>query len=297
MIWKSPVYQFVIPNKQGSSSKRMYKQVLIDVTDSAPSFSEPKETLATVLDEVIKLAKNKPIIDFGAGKLRNTIYLLKKSKTVCPVEFKEMQKKTKQGREMYKEAEKYKSRLIKLTFPQEIKTVYLTDDKLHFLISIKNISGRTRFGKIPILCRYGIEFGNPSFIKIFNIKSLEPDRITGFGLDVPSKIEGNIMITIPSLGTMESLNDIADEVIESRAQHAPFEVICAFRLMDKGLWWEQNKREERLTKSIKDAIMQEIDNMIKTRMSEQGFKEAVAEEIVKQFDTKPLPEKKPHYLG
>jgi hypothetical protein len=69
-----------------------YKLVLIDVTDSVPPHLETKKLMGTVLDEACNLLRNKPkILDFGAGKLRNTIYLLEKGYDVDAVEFKNIQ--------------------------------------------------------------------------------------------------------------------------------------------------------------------------------------------------------------
>jgi len=137
MIWQSPFYQFIIPNKQ-NAKKYPYKQIIIDVTDSAPPFPDPKETLASVLDEVVRYAKDKPIIDFGAGKLRNTIYLLKKRKTVCPIEFEQIHTKTKQGKEMYEEAQNYRSNLKKLTFPHQFFSSSMKSN-LCLLVNVCNI--------------------------------------------------------------------------------------------------------------------------------------------------------------
>jgi hypothetical protein len=62
----------------------------MDVTESVPPFDSPKETLTSVLDQVLKiLPKNSMILDFGAGKLRNTIYLLENGYNVRAVEFAE----------------------------------------------------------------------------------------------------------------------------------------------------------------------------------------------------------------
>ena len=57
---------------------------------SAPSFATPGKTLESAFREVIAatgFGKKALILDFGAGKLRNTLYLLQKGYRVCAVEF------------------------------------------------------------------------------------------------------------------------------------------------------------------------------------------------------------------
>ena len=92
MIWKTPIYRFRIPEDDNSESENL-KEIVIDVTGSAPPFTEPSDVLKEVLQEIFKLdsfKKVETVLEFGAGKLKNIPFLLKQNKKVCAVEFKEL---------------------------------------------------------------------------------------------------------------------------------------------------------------------------------------------------------------
>jgi hypothetical protein len=117
LIWKSPIYRFVVEDEFDQSEEQSYKEIYIDVTDSAPSFDEPKEHMRNVFDKVLKLLPKHPsILDFGAGKLRNTIHFLKEGCNVAAVEFKELGEKTDHAKKMYKQAYEYDT-FEELVFP------------------------------------------------------------------------------------------------------------------------------------------------------------------------------------
>jgi hypothetical protein len=84
-IWKQPTYRFTLPE---SGKLQPY---YFDVTDSA-KLTETKGALATCLDWVIeKTQKRHPrILDFGAGRLRNSLYMLEKGHPVTAVEFEKL---------------------------------------------------------------------------------------------------------------------------------------------------------------------------------------------------------------
>ncbi len=64
---------------------------MIDVTHSIPPFNETKKQMSKVFDRVCELISKKDLIlDFGAGKLRNTIYFLEKGYNVNAVEFEKI---------------------------------------------------------------------------------------------------------------------------------------------------------------------------------------------------------------
>lgn len=81
-IWLQPTYRFTLP--EGNQLRPYY----FDVTKSAVLF-ETKGDLAQNLDWAVdKTGKRHPkILEFGAGRLRNTIYLLEKGHPVTAVEF------------------------------------------------------------------------------------------------------------------------------------------------------------------------------------------------------------------
>jgi SAM-dependent methyltransferase len=139
LIWKTPVYNFIIPDRVEDTGKRRYKEIWIDVTDSVPPFDSPKDTLSSVFDQVIdRLPKKSTILDFGAGKLRNTIYFLKKGYNVRAVEFQKTQLGSTQAKEMHEKAQSYGEQFDKLVFPHEF-----FESKLKFnlvlLVNVANI--------------------------------------------------------------------------------------------------------------------------------------------------------------
>src|SRR5689334_587934 len=139
LIWKTSIYRFVIPDNLNRSNTKRYKEVWIDVTDSVPPFDSPKDTLGSVLDNVLeKIPSNSVILDFGAGKLRNTIYLLDKGYNVRAVEFEKTQHASKQSKDMYQKALSYSGQFDKLVFPHEFFQSDLKFD-LVILINVANI--------------------------------------------------------------------------------------------------------------------------------------------------------------
>ena len=88
-MWKTPIYKFRIPENEDPEK---LKEIVIDVTGSAPPFKEPSESLKEVLTEIFDSKKIETVLEFGAAKLKNIPYILKQGKTVCAVEFKELTK-------------------------------------------------------------------------------------------------------------------------------------------------------------------------------------------------------------
>lgn len=74
--WSDPYYRYVLPSRPGT----------IDVTGSIPNFDNEVDGLSDVVAE-FRRRGFKRICDFGAGKLRNTLYLLRKGFKVWAVEF------------------------------------------------------------------------------------------------------------------------------------------------------------------------------------------------------------------
>jgi hypothetical protein len=139
IIWKSPVYHFVIPSLLSDSDGQSFKDIFIDVTDSVPPFDDPKDKLSYVLDDVLKSLPKKPLVlDYGAGKLRNTLYLLEKGCNVRAVEFEKIQGISEHAKKMYEKTMNYGKRFDKLVFPHEFFNSSLKFD-LILLINVCNI--------------------------------------------------------------------------------------------------------------------------------------------------------------
>lgn len=89
-----------------------------------------------VFGEVSEIIPKKSLIlDFGAGKLRNTLYLLDKGYNVCAVEFEKIEESSKQSREMYEKAREFGSQFNKLLFPHE----FFNFDRKFDLIILMNV--------------------------------------------------------------------------------------------------------------------------------------------------------------
>jgi SAM-dependent methyltransferase len=78
--WDDPYYKYLITKKK--------RPITIDVTKSAPNFEVPAPGVRDVA-AIFKELGFRNIFDFGAGKLRNTLYLLSEGFKVWAVEFKE----------------------------------------------------------------------------------------------------------------------------------------------------------------------------------------------------------------
>lgn len=90
-LWKSPIYRFRVPVEEETPVD--LKEIVVDVTGSAPPFKEPSENLKEVLEDVFSPKASLGIgsvLEFGAAKLKNIPYILSKGKKVCAVEFEEL---------------------------------------------------------------------------------------------------------------------------------------------------------------------------------------------------------------
>ena len=132
-MWESPIYK-VTAKINGEN-----KNILIDVTGSAPNFSEPYKQLEGTFEELLRgLDPEKTkILDFGAAKLRNTVYLLDKGYTVYACEFDDLFKRSQQAKDFYDTCKEYNN----------FKTLVFPDDFIEFdekfdvilLINVLNI--------------------------------------------------------------------------------------------------------------------------------------------------------------
>lgn len=93
--WKDPYYHYILPKRK----------ITIDVTGSAPNFEKRVAGLPDVVAE-FRGRDVSTILDFGAGNLRNTLYLLNEGFKVWAVEFKETFERPL-GQKRLKEAQKH----------------------------------------------------------------------------------------------------------------------------------------------------------------------------------------------
>ncbi len=141
-MWETPIYRFNQEVGNDEEGNRVYKQVVIDVTGSAPSFSSPGIALKSALARALKAAgvsTEDTILDFGAGKLRNAIFLLEKGYRVCAVEFAQQFSNSEIARENLARAQsEFKDRFSKLVYPHAFEASRQRF-KLILLINVINI--------------------------------------------------------------------------------------------------------------------------------------------------------------
>ena len=132
-MWESPIYRFRIPKDESPK----LKEIVIDVTGSAPRFDEPSDALQEILLDIFNSGNFKKVdtvIEVGAAKLKNIPFILDKGKTVCAVEFKELMDNYHTKKNIEK-CEKYKSKFQPIVFPNP----FISDTKKFDLAMLINV--------------------------------------------------------------------------------------------------------------------------------------------------------------
>jgi hypothetical protein len=141
-MWESSIYKLNQPSGIDEDGNRVYKQIVIDVTRSAPSFATPGKALTSALGKTLATAGVEPgdtILDFGAGKLRNTLYLLERGYRVCAVEFANQFTQSQPARENLARAQaEFADRFSTLVYPADF-VASNRRFKLVLLINVLNI--------------------------------------------------------------------------------------------------------------------------------------------------------------
>lgn len=135
IFWESPLYKFRVPVNEQSVN---LKEIFIDVTGSAPPFEEVLDTMKNVFDELLRSQEGKKIesvLDFGAAKLRNSLFFLKKGKKVTAVEFEELFTKSSQAQRILNECKKKAGNFKQLIFPNQ----FVTNTKKYDLALLVNV--------------------------------------------------------------------------------------------------------------------------------------------------------------
>lgn len=107
-MWESPVYNF--EEEIVEKGKIVKKPFSINVTYSVPrQFDDPGKALMGVFKKITSNLKPEEtnILDVGAGKLRNTLWLLEKGFQVWAVEFDELKERLPDAKKKWELAEKY----------------------------------------------------------------------------------------------------------------------------------------------------------------------------------------------
>jgi 2-polyprenyl-3-methyl-5-hydroxy-6-metoxy-1,4-benzoquinol methylase len=132
-LWSDPYYKFSNANKLRS------EPITVDVTSSAGNFPDEIAGLADIITE-FKDAGVTHICEVGAGKLRNTLFLLREKFAVTAVEHPQVFDRP-QGKERFGRAKKYK-RFVYRT-PAAFATCSEVYDAM-LLINVINIVPDTR---------------------------------------------------------------------------------------------------------------------------------------------------------
>jgi SAM-dependent methyltransferase len=124
--WQFPLYSFQLPTRK----------IVVNVTRSCPNFDVPAPAVSDVVASLRKEGK-KRVLDFGAGKLRNTLYLLSRGADfrVWAVEFKDCFEKA--GKERLARAERYPRFFLK-KWPDDFLESKFEVDAV-FLINVANV--------------------------------------------------------------------------------------------------------------------------------------------------------------
>jgi hypothetical protein len=142
-VWRSSKYPFRIDSSNPALPGKV--ELWIDVTGSAPKDKAPGEVLSGIFTQTIDQFRNRrclEVLDFGAGKLRNTLYFLEENHKVVAVEF-EKWKQTEQGQMALAKAENFnkpkkKKRFRRYIFPDQFVSLN-ADYDLILLINVINI--------------------------------------------------------------------------------------------------------------------------------------------------------------
>jgi hypothetical protein len=123
-IWEKPLYPFRTPKGLDDEDRRLLTEVYIDVTGSAPSFDTPESstsTLGNAFEEVLRefpKTRKLNVLDFGAGKLRNSIYFLDKGHMVHAVEFEDLKNSSTHAKKLFSKAGAHYKNFKEYIFPE-----------------------------------------------------------------------------------------------------------------------------------------------------------------------------------
>lgn len=139
-MWESPIYKFEeeATDKKGKITK---KQFQINTTYSAPrNLDDPGKALIGVFKKITEgmNPKKTHILDFGAAKLRNTLWLLQKGFHVWAVEFPELRDRLKDAKDKWDKAERDYPNFHKVTFPNDFLKLNKKFDII-LLINVFNV--------------------------------------------------------------------------------------------------------------------------------------------------------------
>lgn len=138
-IWKSPIYIFRKKENFGKT-----KEILLDVTWSAkPTRPEIAPSLENALSQTLENIsggrenENIKILDFGAGKLRHSVFLLEKGYSVTAVDYENLFINPTEQVQGYIDSAKKFNTFQQIVYPSQL----ITDTKEHDLAILVNVLG------------------------------------------------------------------------------------------------------------------------------------------------------------
>ena len=136
-MWESPKYKFEeeTTDKNGKIVKRPF---YVNVTYSVPrKFDDPGKALVGVFNKITEKLdpKKTNILDVGAGKLRNTLWLLEKRFQVWAVEFPELRDRLPDAKKKWQQAKTYPN-FHDVTFPKDFLKLNEKFDVILFINEI-----------------------------------------------------------------------------------------------------------------------------------------------------------------
>lgn len=138
-MWESPIYRFE-EETTDKTGKIIKKPFFINVTYSAPrNLDDPGKALIGVFDRITQnlKANETKILDVGAAKLRNTLWLLQKGFNVWAVEFPELKDRLPDAKRKWELANQYQN-FHNVTFPKDFINLKEKFD-IMLLINVINV--------------------------------------------------------------------------------------------------------------------------------------------------------------
>jgi hypothetical protein len=136
-MWESPIYKF--EDETTEKGKIVKRPFFINVTYSVPrKFDDPGKALIGVFKKITSNLKpaETNILDVGAGKLRNTLWLLQKGFHVWAIEFPELEKRLPEAKKKWDLARRY-SNFHDVTCPKDFMKL---DKKFDVILFINEIN-------------------------------------------------------------------------------------------------------------------------------------------------------------
>lgn len=137
-MWESPIYKF--EEEVTEKGKIVKRPFIINVTYSAPrNLEDPGKALCGVFNKITEglVPAEMKVLDVGAAKLRNTLWLLEKGFQVWAVEFPELSARLPDAKKKWDLAERNYPNFHKVTFPKDFVSL---KEKFDIIIMVNEIN-------------------------------------------------------------------------------------------------------------------------------------------------------------